>query len=420
MTASRWSPQRSMRGTTCAVRAPHRDGSCPDGRPAGDRCLPLQRDDLGRDGHGGLLRGPGAQVKADRAAQSLQFGLGQPCLREPVPPVLVGAPGAHRPDVSDVGQAQRDLEQRDVELGVMGQHAEDGSRVDPPSLRLGAEIPVRPLHDDLVRAGEPGRGGEHRARVAHSDPVAEERSRTREGRREVDGAEHDHPGLWREGLDEHPQPRAWHVQVFRAARSVRAVAQHSGSAGVQQAAGIMAYETVQTLRAGAARHPVRPDEHAAAEAFRRPGDHGGHRDRPSGPYRLDHLAQLRERLGVDPLDEHVEGAAAGQPDREGVAVGHAVPLEHRPRTDERLLAQLVDGAFDTAARDAADRLASGAHQHRSSRPARGRGVGGHHGGQRRCLALGPPGHQRVHHVTHVPLLSRRPTRLCAPLTAGLL
>ena len=49
--------------------------------------------------------------------------LGQPGLAEPGHPVVVGAPRAHRADVGDLGQPQRHLEQRYVELRVVGEHA---------------------------------------------------------------------------------------------------------------------------------------------------------------------------------------------------------------------------------------------------------------------------------------------------------
>ena len=60
-----------------------------------------------------------------------------------------------------------------------------------------------------------------------------------------------------------------------------------------------------------------------------------------------------------PLDEDVEDAAAGQPDRERVVVADAVALQHRRAGRDDLLGQLVDRALDAAAGDAADGLAAG-------------------------------------------------------------
>jgi hypothetical protein len=65
----------------------------------------------------------------------------------------VRAPGAHRADVGD-RQPQRDLQQRDVELRVVGEHAQHGALVDPAGVDLGLQVAVRPLDDDLVRVGE--------------------------------------------------------------------------------------------------------------------------------------------------------------------------------------------------------------------------------------------------------------------------
>ena len=70
-----------------------------------------------------------------------------------------------------------------------------------------------------------------------------------------------------------------------------------------------------------------------------------------------HLAQLRVRRPVDPLDEDVDDPAAGESDCEGRLVAHAVPLQHRLARREDLLAELVDRALDAAARHTADRLA---------------------------------------------------------------
>ena len=59
-------------------------------------------------------------------------------LAQPRHPVVVGAPRAHRADVGDLGQAQRDLEQRHVELRVVGEHRDHGALVDarrPPARR---------------------------------------------------------------------------------------------------------------------------------------------------------------------------------------------------------------------------------------------------------------------------------------------
>jgi hypothetical protein len=51
--------------------------------------------------------------------------------------------------------AQRDLEHGHVELGIVGQHADDGAGVDPTAGDLSRQVPVRPVDNHLVRLGEP-------------------------------------------------------------------------------------------------------------------------------------------------------------------------------------------------------------------------------------------------------------------------
>jgi hypothetical protein len=60
----------------------------------------------------------------------------------PTEPVVVGAAAAHRADVRRPG-AQRHLEQRHVELGVVGEHADHRPRVDRHAL----QVLMRPLDD---------------------------------------------------------------------------------------------------------------------------------------------------------------------------------------------------------------------------------------------------------------------------------
>src|SRR5450631_2069900 len=73
------------------------------------RATPTELDQLGGDGHCGLLGRPGPEVQADRGTQPGQFLLGQARLAEPGEPVLVRATAAHGADVGG-GSAQRHLE----------------------------------------------------------------------------------------------------------------------------------------------------------------------------------------------------------------------------------------------------------------------------------------------------------------------
>src|SRR6516165_9898836 len=130
---------------------------------------PAKLDQLGGHRDRRLLRGPGAEVQPDRGPEPGQFRLAEPGLTQPGEPILVGPPAAHGPDVAGRG-AQCDLEHRHVELGVVGEDADHRALVD----RRAGQVAMRPLHDDLVRVGEPGVGCEHRPGIAHGDVVAEE------------------------------------------------------------------------------------------------------------------------------------------------------------------------------------------------------------------------------------------------------
>src|SRR6478609_8744371 len=97
------------------------------------RAAPLAGDDLRGDRHGGLLRGAGPEVEPDRRGEQRELGLAEPRLDEPGEPFVVRATRAHRADVAGayvLVEAQRDLEQRHVELRVVGQDGEDGASVD--------------------------------------------------------------------------------------------------------------------------------------------------------------------------------------------------------------------------------------------------------------------------------------------------
>ena len=104
---------------------------------------------------------------------------------QPRQPVLVGAPRAHRADVGDaVGQPQRHLEQRHVELRVVGEHAEHGALVDPAGLDLLARGTCAATSTTTSSAdGEARARGEHRPGVADRHLVAEEVARPGRPRR---------------------------------------------------------------------------------------------------------------------------------------------------------------------------------------------------------------------------------------------
>jgi hypothetical protein len=257
---------------------------------------------------------------------------------------------------------------------------------------------VRPLGDDLVGLGEPGRGGEHRPGVADRDPVTEELARPGHRGGEVDRPEHQHPRRRGEGLHEH-------AEVVQAPFTVRAVPADPGDALRQHAPGVVVHGLVQPVaraeRAlGRGRLPAGgPDDPARADPARAV-DHGGDRDRLVGLYRGGDLGQFGEPLLVDRLDENVDDPAAGQADGEGVVVADPVALKDRLAASHDRRGQLVGRALDAAAGHAADDLAPGGHGERGARLAGRAAERAHHRGQADGLTGGPPLEDRLQDVSH--------------------
>ncbi len=253
----------------------------------------------------------------------------------------MGPPAAHRADVCR-GSAQRDLQDGNVELRVVRQHADDGSLVG----RDARQVPVRPVGHHLVGVGEPCRGSEDRPGVADGNPVAEELADPGHGGREVDGTEHQHPRRRRERLHEHGQ-------LVHPALAVRAVVPHAGQALRQHSPGVVVDRLVEPVarseRAGRMRLAVGGPDHPPGAQLSRALDHRGDGDRLTGPHGLADVAELRVALPADRLDEDVDDAAAGQADAERGVVTDAIALQHRLAAGDHLAGQLVDGALDAAA-----------------------------------------------------------------------
>ena len=70
----------------------------------------------------------GSEIEADGGTQPGQPVRRDALLAQPAHALVVGAPGAHGPDVGD-GQVECQAKQRDVELGVVGEDADGGSLV---------------------------------------------------------------------------------------------------------------------------------------------------------------------------------------------------------------------------------------------------------------------------------------------------
>ena len=77
-----------------------------------------------------------------------------PASRSRVQPVVVGAPGAHRADVGDPGRRSATSSSGTSNLGSWVSTADHGAPVDPAGVRLGLQVAVRPLDDDLVGVRE--------------------------------------------------------------------------------------------------------------------------------------------------------------------------------------------------------------------------------------------------------------------------
>ncbi len=212
---------------------------------------------------------------------------------------------------------------------------------------------MRPVDHDLVGVGEPRRGGEPGPRVADGDVVAEEAADGRDGGGEVDRAEDQHPRPWRERGDEHAD--VVDADVRRAGRSgavpVAPCCEHP--AGVGDDGVVEARRRRWCPRRSSGRtSTVAPAWSPSTTVASATGSSAS----SAAAERVEVDVVGRERL-----DEHLDGAAAGQPDRERLVVGDAVPDPLRDAGVQHLGGDLDDGALDAAAGDAADDVAVRVH-----------------------------------------------------------
>ena len=280
---------------------------------------------------------------------------------QPLGAVGVRALRAHRADVAGV-RLQRGLERRDVELVVVGEDADGGSLV---HVRAREEL-VGPLDDQLVHVGEALARDELGARVADGHPVAEEAAHLGDRGGVVDGAEDVHVRPGREGRDEElPLGRVDDPRL---------------PAG-------------EELRRGAA--VVGADEPLRADVLA--GDPDLERDRPFLPHRLH---DRDDDLWVEPVDEDVDGAAAGEADLERLLVGDPVGLQPGLAAREHLARLAVDGGLDAAAGHRADHVAPVRDRQRGAGIARGRALRVDHGRDRDRRAVRGPALERREDVPH--------------------
>ena len=246
-----------------------------------------------------------------------------------------------------------------------------------PASLLRGQVAVGPLDDDLVGGREPRPRREHRPGVTHGDPVAEQRALPREGGREVDRTEHQHPRPRRVAGHEHLHARA-------AALAVGAVGEHLAATRGQQACGVVGDGGIGALRAERPVSRVGSDHQPAAHPSGVDmGDHRGDRDGPVLGDVVGHGLELRERAARDRFDEDVDDSAAGKPDGECVVVGDPVALQPRRAVGHNVIGQFVDGALDAAARHRPAHRAVGRHHHRRSGRPRGGAEGADDGADTR-------------------------------------
>ncbi len=209
-------------------------------------------------------------------------------------------------------------------------------------------MPVRPVDDDVVGEREPPRRGEHGPGVAHGHLVAEHLGHPHERAREVDGAEDQHPRRRHERLDEHGD-------VVGDGLAVGAVAADAGRARGQPALGVAGDDPVELGVAERADRAACPGARGAWP--RRPGRRRRWPGRPAAPARMAAASSSTGGLGLDGLEEEVDGPAAGEPDGEGLVVAVAEGVQAAGAGRQRRQRRLDDRALDAPARDRPDDLA---------------------------------------------------------------
>ena len=275
-----------------------------------------------------------------------------------------------------------------------------------------------PLHDDLVGLREAGGRGEDGPCVAHGDAVAEEGPGPDQRRGEVDRPEDQHPRRRHPGLDQHgghrpaaglprglriarPRPGGavgpGGVPAPRSAGPGRAVGgdvDQAGTARVQQGAGLRGHRAVQG--GVTAQRPVDGavggHVQGPAEQLVGPGHHPGQGPGPPGRSRGDgggHRAPPG-RVAPHGNHQHLQYAAAGQSDGEGVLVAVAETVADRAALGQCLLTEGVDRPLHATAGHTPDGLALGVDGQRGPGLPGGTAVDGDHGGDGEVAPLLAP------------------------------
>jgi hypothetical protein len=231
--------------------------------------------------------------------------------------------------------------------------------------RVGEEL-VGPLDDELVHVRETLRRDELRPRVAHRDAVAEVAADGSERSGVVDGAE-----------DVHVRARCERGDEELSLRRVDDAVLPAGEQGRRRAV------------------VVEGDEPLGARVVARDADLEGNR-----PLLAHRVGDRRDEPWIEAVDEDVHGAAAREPDLEGLLVGDPVGLEPRLAPGKHLPGLAVDRRLDAAARDRAGHVAGLRDREDGAGIARSRALRGDHGRDRDGRAAGGPALECLQNVSH--------------------
>ena len=258
---------------------------------------------------------------------------------QPIEPVLVRATRTHHPDVSG-RTVQRLEERRHVELRVVRQDTDRAARVEHGA----GEVAMGPVDDDLIRIGEAIAGREGGAGIADGHVIAQESSDGRDGGGVVDRAEHQQPRTVDERLEEHGHSV---VEPFAAGTEPP----EADPADAEGRAALEGQHMAEVGRREIPMHRISGDHERRAHEVRVELrlDDGEQRD---GSVRGERRGERLhgQRPWLDPTDEHLDLATAGQADGEGLVIGVAEAHTAGPTIREDLLAEPHDGRLDAAAR----------------------------------------------------------------------
>jgi hypothetical protein len=365
----------------------------------------------------------------------------------------VAAARAQGADESNI-KLQGFLQQGNVELGVVGEDADDRAGVDAPGRAFRGEIPVRPVSGHLVRGGETLLRRERRPGIAQRDAVAEQLRGRHQRRAEVVGAKHQEPGLRQAALHQqrhgfgrrHPTISTVGVPPGNATALRRCQPDQPRPAAAQQrfelgggcqerflpglSVQIQSVQSQQCRELRRSRNPksarIRNHDDGGRLGDRNtrlPGGpqcaagHGPARHAPAGNT-VDAPDQRQRPFGVaarellegsEPAGAAVQGldmdlqlTAAGEPDGERVLAAEAKSLKAGAAVGHHFQRRGNHGTLNTAAGEAAEDLAGFGHQHGGPGRPRHGAAGGDDGGDgapfpRRRRA---PAGQRRHQIQH--------------------